>query len=328
MMFGSAFLKSAKVQETVEIKENEKEIIELESGVILDLTPSSGDHQTYISSDSGSFTNRENALSIIVLTGLISIYLYLLISPSQPHVNLKPRNFILQPDTKAAFIQFWNNRKSDYSSYNSSSSFFDDFPLGNSSSKYNRQDDFFLEEYEPSFSSKTTSNEPIVPSKEYRCQNGWLSIRSEVNYKYLWMHSGEHSWMGATANMNTPLHRRAFEMHPVNESCVNGEGWIRLREGDSLGFLKMVSPTGSFDVDEWVVKIGTEKIEDTINDKQYHFLLEEGGYILNRGAMAMINVLSEADYSVRGHSSTWDRTKPAGSSVKLLYLTNYLKYHH
>lgn len=86
----------------------------------------------------------------------------------------------------------------------------------------------------------------------------------------------------------------------------------RLREGDSNGFLLMVNPTGSFAVDEWVVKIGTDSLAESLNDTQYHFLLEADGYILNRAAMAFVNVITEAEYAVRGHSSSWDRTKPAG----------------
>ena len=74
----------------------------------------------------------------------------------------------------------------------------------------------------------------------------------------------------------------------------------------------MVKPTGTFAVDEWVVKIGTDSLVESANDTQYHFLLENDGYILNRAAVAFVNVITEAEYAVRGHSSSWDRTKPAG----------------
>ena len=50
-----------------------------------------------------------------------------------------------------------------------------------------------------------------------------------------------------------------FQIIPVNPSCDDG-GWVRLREGDSKGFLYMVAPTGSFAVDEWVVKVRYEII--------------------------------------------------------------------
>ena len=36
---------------------------------------------------------------------------------------------------------------------------------------------------------------PNVPSDKYRCPPhppDWISIRSELNYKYLWMHTGSH----------------------------------------------------------------------------------------------------------------------------------------
>jgi hypothetical protein len=169
----------------------------------------------------------------------------------------------------------------------------------------------------------------MTPSSKYRCQeNGWLAIRAEINYKYLWMHAGEHGWMGATATMDTPLHRRSFELHPVNDSCADGQGWVRLREGDSQGFLMMVSPTGEFAVDEWVVKVGSDLLNVTDADPQYHFLLEEEGYLLNRGSMAFVNVMPEAEYSVRGHTGGWDRTKPAGreygAAVKFSFVNESL----
>jgi hypothetical protein len=151
-----------------------------------------------------------------------------------------------------------------------------------------------------------------------------VAVRAELNYKYLWMHAGEHGWMGATATMDTPLHRRAFAMHPVNGSCAAGNGWVRLREGDSQGFLMMVAPTGDSAVDEWVVRVGSDQLNVTDADGQYHFLLEDEGYLLNRGSMAFVNVMPEAEYSVRGHTGGWDRTKAAGreygAAVKFTFL--------
>jgi len=179
--------------------------------------------------------------------------------------------------------------------------------------KSGRADDFFMDAYNDKESGLGGERNvtPNVPSDKYRCQSGWLSVRSEMNYKYLWMHTGENMWMGATATMDTPLHRKAFEVVPVNENC-EGSGWVRLREGDSKGFLMMKKPTGDFAIDEWVVKIGSDLSNVTLSDEQYHFLLEEEGYLLNKGSMAFVNVMPEAEYSVRGHTGGWDRTRPAG----------------
>jgi hypothetical protein len=93
--------------------------------------------------------------------------------------------------------------------------------------------------------------------------------------------------MGATATIDTPLHRKSFKMIPANESCQN-EGWVLLQEGDTKGFLLMVARTSKYAADEWVVKVGTEDLDEARNDTQYHFLIEEDGYVLNKRSMAFI----------------------------------------
>lgn len=267
----------------------------------------------------------ENAITIAILLVLCGVYGYLLLSPSQPHVLPRPKNFVLQLDTQEHFDTFLKSytARNSYSGgwgwegeWNSSSS----SSSGGKGDYYHnwgksgRTDDFLIDGYGQggsSSSSSSSSHEPNVPSSKYRCRASWLSIRSELNYKYLWMHTGETMWMGATATMDTPLHRKAFEVVPVSEDCSDG-GWVRIREGDSKGFLYMVPPTKTAELDEWVVKIGEESLTVTANDTQYHFLLEEEGYLLNRGSMAFVNVMPQAEYSVRGHSGGWDRTVPAG----------------
>ena len=287
-------------------------------------------------SSSSVAANKENTITVAVLGTLTSIYIYLLLSPSQPHLPNRPRNFVIQTDTKAAYITFYENfKKNQYPNYepweretgnNSYGSFTNEF------NKKNHNDDFFMDGYKDDTSSSKfrdaipgTKGEPspIVPSTNYRCQEGWLSIKADINYKYLWMHAGENGWMGATATLDTPLHRRAFQVVPLNKDCDEG-GWVMLREGDEDGFLLMVAPTEDSAIDEWVVKAGSSVLKETISDTQYHFLLEQEGYILNRGSMAFVNVLPEADYSVRGHTSGWDRTKAAdreyGASLKFSFL--------
>lgn len=265
----------------------------------------------------------ENIITITILLVLCMVYLYLLLSPTQPHVP-KPQNYVIQLDTRENFNSFINA----YSSHNSYSEGFG-WENSNSSSssgstvyyrnwgKAEHADDFFIDGYKEGggggsgAASSAGKSEPIVPSKNYRCRACWLSARSELNYKYLWMHTGESMWMGAAATMDTPLHRKAFEVVPVNEDCSDG-GWVRLRESDSEGFIMMVPPSPVFNIEEWVVKIGVNDLETTANDTSYHFLLEEEGYLLNRGAMAFVNVMPQAEYSVRGHSGGWDRAKAAG----------------
>ena len=269
----------------------------------------------------------ENLVTIAVLVALCLVYGYLLLSPTQPHLAPKPKNYVLTLDTKENFDAFmksysarnsysggwgWES-ESGSSSSNSSSSGSGNYYKNWGKSEH-ADDDFFAEGYRDGRSgggSADVKPEPNVPSTKYRCRASWLSIRSELNYKYLWMHTGESMWMGATATMDTPLHRKAFEVLPVNADCSDG-GWVRLREGDSKGFLMMVPPSKEQLPDEWVVKLGEESLVVSANDTNYHFLLEEDGYLLNRGSMAFVNVMPQAEYSVRGHSGGWDRTLPAG----------------
>lgn len=267
-------------------------------------------------------SKRENMITIAILGTVASIYIYLLVSPSQPHLLARPRNFVLHRDTLEAYKLFYENFKKDqypsYESWGQSGNFSStDLSYGEWGTK-GEKDDFFMNDYkDDTFRNSSDSrgevaevpHGPNVPSDQYRCGEGWLSIRAEINFKYLWMHTGENEWMGATATMDTPLHRRSYEMLPVNKTCEGG--WLRLREADSPGFLMMVPPTTSFEIDEWVVKVGSSLLNETESDERYHFLLEEEGYLLNKGSMAFVNILPEAEYGVRGHTSNWDRTKAA-----------------
>jgi len=109
----------------------------------------------------------------------------------------------------------------------------------------------------------------------------------------------------------------------------------------------MVPPTPQEAVDEWVVKVGSESKVEALNDTRYiicclsicyyymitilfryHFLFEEAGYLLNRNALAFVNVFPQSEYAVRGHSSSWDRSKPAGreygASMRFLFINESL----
>lgn len=279
---------------------------------------------------SNSSSNKENTITIFVLGALTSVYIYLLLSPSQPHLSSRPRNFAIDRDTKEAFNAFYERfKKVQYptESYGS----FDGLDANNTSADYSSEfahdkhnDDFFMDYDTKSVNKKedVESSLPNIPSSNFHCGEGWLSIRAEINFKYLWMHASEKGWMGATATLDTPIHRRSFQMVPVTENCEGG--WVRLRAAHSDGFVLMVAPTGEFIVDEWVVKLGSDLLNITADDRNYHFLIEDGGYLLNRGSMAFVNVMPEAEYSVRGHTSGWDRTKASGrqyaSNLRFYYL--------
>jgi hypothetical protein len=84
---------------------------------------------------------------------------------------------------------------------------------------------------------------------------------------------------------------------------------VVLKEGDTLGYLLMIPPSSAENHDEWVVKVGTgtamisvnptanlhylllnvlllslqENITEAKLDPRYHFLVEDGGYLLNKG---------------------------------------------
>ena len=242
----------------------------------------------------------ETTVTIVILLSLSLVYIYLLCSPSQPRVPPPNRPFILPrsifaQDTFDAVQQAMKDAKTT-SKYSFSK--YDDF---NYSSKSSREfgsnghaDDFFLDGYDDQVDVKKGSKdrdeekyEPITPSTKYKCEDGWISMRSEMNYKYLWMHSTEKLWMGATATIDTPLHRKSFKMIPANESCGNG-GWVILQEGDTKGYLLMVEKTKIYVADEWVVKVGTDNLEEAKNDTRYHFLIEDEGYVLNKRSMAFI----------------------------------------
>jgi hypothetical protein len=259
---------------------------------------------------------------------LTGIYLYVLLSPGQPQVPSKTRGVVINPDTQDKFNAF----VSQFKDYTGSGGFgggeggwqgkYDDFNPNDINKEWGaagHRDDFFLDiknGQSNGFEEEQENTDPIVPSDKYTCKEGsWVSIRSEMNYKFLWMHTGESMWMGATATMDTPLHRKAFKLVPVEKECEGG-GWVLLQEGDSKGFLTMVSPgdsasIGVFVADAWVVKIGTDDAATAKIDTTYHFLLEEDGYVLNKGNMAFVNVMPENEYSVRGHSNGYSRNSPA-----------------
>ncbi len=200
----------------------------------------------------GQYYSWENTITLAILFGLSGVYLYLLLSPDQPAPLGKPKPYVIPADTKERFNEFLKSyhASNDYEggrydfdklqeSFNGAlTSETIEKEWGSRGSK----DDFFYEGREEEGGGGTTEeqlqkDEPNIPSKNYRCEKGWLTIRSDTNYKYLWMHSGTDYWMSATATMDTPLHRRAFYVETVDSNGCNneGEGWVILKEGDTQG---------------------------------------------------------------------------------------------
>jgi hypothetical protein len=87
----------------------------------------------------------ESLATIIILSVLILIYLYLLLSPNQPHLPKKPFNVVIQRDTKENFDKFLKNMKGGYESYDwmKDAKFDDPYEVYNRSEKH-KEDDFFL----------------------------------------------------------------------------------------------------------------------------------------------------------------------------------------
>lgn len=83
----------------------------------------------------------ESTATIIVLTALIAIYLYILTSPTQPHLPKRTRNFVIPEDTLENFNAFIKG--------NSEWKYTDEFSSMNYSQNskswgMNAHDDFFL----------------------------------------------------------------------------------------------------------------------------------------------------------------------------------------
>lgn len=291
----------------------------------------------------------ENIATLSILTVLTLVYLYLLLSPSQPRVAKTPFHFVIKPDSLENYKNFISGNidggSSGSSEYDKLSEWmYDDgrFNASNSLGEFGakgQQDDFFMDTYLEKGGSSSLhdddGHEVIVPSTDVICVNdAWMTIRSEMNYKYLWMHGSEQMWMAASATMDTPMHRKTFYITPVEEDCIKGKSWVLMREGDSEHFIQMISPnhtahlekvkndnmsdpslahitTSIFSSEMWTIKLGMASKEVAFQDPSYHFLLEKDGFILNKEAMAFINIIPESDYPARGHSGGWNRNKPS-----------------
>jgi len=299
------------------------------------------------------YTESTTTTAVIVIA--ICIYIYLLFGPNQKVVP-SSSPFILEPFSKAQFDEFIMQVKEytvpSYGNVGEESEWGEsgghgerdggnDFSFRESGSSSNEaasnsggDDDFF---FDPSGAAgqgamggegRHSDNRkeelaPIVPSKDFYCLRSWVVMRSDLNYKYLWLHEKDSFWLSANAPFSTGLHHKAFEVIPVGGKCSE-EGWVKLRAYDHKGYLALNGPRTNSDL-TWVVEAKTE--DDAIADQNadYHFLLEQGGYILNKGAMAFINVIGNPDYPVRGHGSDYftDRVparRESGALMSFLFV--------
>ena len=253
---------------------------------------------------------------IIVLVFLNVIYLYILVTKQD--TDFRHRNFIIKEDTKANFDRFISRLESPSSRSPiddlTSLRFYDDVNVGPSvhSEKQLRDndDDFFLSS---SSYRRRKPPPPNEPSPDVICKAGYLKIRSEYNYKYMWMLSdAENSlYMDSSATFETADHLTAFEVIPVTNDCSGG-GWVLLKAPNTEAFIYMVGPQLNVTADQWMVKSGTDQVDIARSAEEYWFLLEKAGYLLNRGSMAFVNNIgSDLSFVVRGHTEQGDRSSPA-----------------
>ena len=305
----------------------------------------------------------ENTILILILLILISIYLYILFNSKQNNLNnisqyykyKRYHNYIIPEDNYEHFKLFLKNNNDIKTNQMESNKYWENYPYNNKDKDMINRDDFFLhdvnvkdhiyhgEEEDQHEKIKTEEDllQPVIPSTNYYCDNQyqWVLIRSQMNYKFLWMHTSD-MFMSATGTHDTPIHHISFHFSSIDPNCHsnsnsnynssittssfsssvdksndnttsnddNINGWMLLQEGDSEKYIHMILSTEK--VDPYVIKLGTDDINIAKEDISYHFLLEKEGYILNKGTMGFLNVDAVTDYPVRGYSY-WDHTKPA-----------------
>ena len=254
---------------------------------------------------------KENFIAVVVLTILSIVYLYILYTPDDQSVKpFLERRFVIPEDTEATFEKFLQSHTTD-----GKSSEEDRWGKENNG----LTDDFYFKP--PGYSDKQSSvseydHSPNVPSEKYLCKESWVTIRAEANYKYLWLFGNSDLKLSATASQETPLHLRSFKMTPVFSDCSEG-GYVTLQSVDgekenSYVYMNAVSDR-SESKGGWFVQQMHISPQYLKNDYRYHFLFEEGGFILNRGGMAFVNVRFEEDGNVAGGSTNdWDKTQVAG----------------
>lgn len=253
----------------------------------------------------------ENFVAVVVLTCLSIVYLYMLSKPDEQQiVPFLHRQFVIPVDTEDNFNKF----VASYGQNQAGS-------ISGASDRGERGDDDFY--FKPAgFTDKHRTeyeHAPIVPSDKYICSESWVSLRAEANYKYWWVHGNSEKRLSATASQQTPLHLKSFRMSPVHSDCSGG-GYITLQavaeEGEddaNKKFLYMSSNSSDVAKDQWYVQLAAVPPAALREDSRFHFLLEEEGFVLNRGGMSFVNVKFEEDGNLAGGSTNdWDKTLVAG----------------
>ena len=262
----------------------------------------------------------ENFVAVVVLTCLSIIYLYILTTPDkQPIVPFLQRRFVIPEDTEATFEKFLNTYGVDRDeNYNEGVK----GGLGGSGG----EDDFY---FKPAgYTDKHVSeyeHTPNVPSDKFLCQESWVTIRAEANYKYLWLHGNSDQKLSATASQETPLHLRAFKMVPVHSDCRDG-GYVTLQTvEDDHQFLYMKSNTTDVEKGGRYVQRAEVSPAELQDDTRFHFLFEEAGFMLNKGGMSFVNVRFEEDGNIAGGSTNdWDKSQVAGREYGAIVSFNFI----
>mmetsp|Transcript_36783 Transcript_36783/g.68417 ORF Transcript_36783/g.68417 Transcript_36783/m.68417 type:complete len:549 (-) Transcript_36783:26-1672(-) len=265
----------------------------------------------------------ENLVAVVVLTLLTIIYLYILTSPTEePVVPFLKRQFAIPSDTEANFDKFLESYKKghDGSSYLEGEN-----DMGNRGGG-GLTDDFYFKPAGYSDNHKSMyEHTPNIPSEKFICQEGLVTIRSEANYKYLWLHGNSEQRLSATASQETPLHLRSFKMSPVNSDCSDS-GYVTLQSVESDGrFLYMMSNVSDVEKDGWFVKLADSSPQELVDDQRFQFLFEEAGFLLNRAGMTFVNVRYEEDGNLAGGSTNdWDKSQVAGREYGAIVNFNFV----
>lgn len=247
---------------------------------------------------------QENFNAVVVLTLLIVVYLYFLLTPNETAVKpFLERRFVIPEDTEEGFERFLHR-------YNTNG----EGEIEEEEEKIG--DDFYFKP--PGYTDKQKSeyeHHPNIPSDKYLCQESWVSIRAEANYKFLWLHGNSDLVLSATASHETPLHLRSFKMNPVMADCSDG-GYVTLQTMDDSNthmYLYMNTDKSTTDKAGWLIQQASISPSQIVEDQRFHFLFEESGFILNKGGMAFVNVRFEEDGNIAGGSTNdWDKTYVAG----------------
>lgn len=106
------------------------------------------------------------------------------------------------------------------------------------------------------------------------------------------------------------------------QNINNTIGWVRIKSIDRNKFIYMVPPIKIDDIDnninnnitinkkfndtlhyQWMVKTSNfDDDEISLYDHRYHFIVEKEGYIINRAVMGCLNIFSNDNYQIKGHS--------------------------